>query len=101
MKIVTSYDYPPIPDRSMDWSAIDSDTYDGTEDDPNRGMIGRGPTEAEAIADLMQLLEDNDILPCNRCSERRGTDRPEGVARTHHVNTPLRRLLHLLRSKPR
>lgn len=56
MKIRTTYEYPPIPDRSMDWSAIDDDTYDGAED--SHCPIGRGATEAEAIADLKQQIED-------------------------------------------
>ena len=41
MKIRTDYIYPPIPDRSCDWVAVDDDTYDGPE----------------AIADLMEQLE--------------------------------------------
>ena len=49
-KIITSYDYPPIPIRKYDWSAIRED-YEGG--DP----IGHGATEAEAIKDLKQQLE--------------------------------------------
>lgn len=48
MKIHTSFDYPPIPVRSMDWSAYV---------DPE-GPIGRGPTEEAAIADLKEQLDD-------------------------------------------
>jgi hypothetical protein len=49
--IETEYVHPPIPDRSMDWSA----TLSGYEpDDP----IGRGPTETAAVADLLCQLED-------------------------------------------
>ena len=55
VKIVTSYIYPPIPDRRFDWCAV-TDDYDGAED--SHCPIGYGPTEAEAIADLMALLED-------------------------------------------
>jgi hypothetical protein len=51
MKIKTEYVFPPIPDRSNDWSAIDDDTYDGLG-----SPIGRGPTEAEAIEDLKEKL---------------------------------------------
>jgi hypothetical protein len=43
---------PPIPIRDFDWSAIDDDTYD--YDAP----IGQGPTEAAAIADLLQQIEE-------------------------------------------
>lgn len=53
MKIKTSHDYPPIPIRAFDWSAIDDDTYDG-EGCP----VGHGATEAEAIADLLEQIED-------------------------------------------
>lgn len=52
MKIKTRHDFPPIPDRRFDWSAVDDDTYD--YDQP----IGHGATEAEAIADLLEQLED-------------------------------------------
>lgn len=62
MKIVTSFDYPPIPIRNMDWSAIDADTYDC--DCAQDGFftncpIGHGATEEEAIADLLQQIEDS------------------------------------------
>ena len=57
MKIRTTYVYPPIPIREFDWSAIDEDTYDGAEDSGNRGQVGYGRTEQEAIADLMVILE--------------------------------------------
>lgn len=38
------------------FTAIDEDTYDGTSSSP----IGFGQTEAEAIEDLRQKIEDND-----------------------------------------
>lgn len=47
-KIVTNYIYPPIPDRRFDWCAH----YDDPE-----GPTGYGPTEAEAIADLVENYE--------------------------------------------
>lgn len=59
-KIITSFDYPPIPDRSFDWSAVLSD-YDGGDidyDTPSRDPIGRGPTETAAVADLLDQLRD-------------------------------------------
>jgi hypothetical protein len=46
-RIITEYVYPPIPDRSMDWSAV----RDGYEPGNN---IGRGPTEQASIADLIE-----------------------------------------------
>ena len=53
MKIITSYDYPPIPIRSCDWSAVTDDYEPG---DP----IGRGATEQEAIDDLKEQIEENE-----------------------------------------
>lgn len=52
MRIVTEFVYPPIPDRRFDWSAVDDETYAGPG-----CPIGRGATEAEAIADLMEQLD--------------------------------------------
>lgn len=48
--IRTSHDYPPIPLREYDWSAV----FDGYE--PGE-PIGRGADESAAIADL--LLESD------------------------------------------
>jgi hypothetical protein len=56
MNIRTEYVYPPIPDRRWDWSAVDDDTYDGAED--SHCPIGRGATEDEAIADLLEQIEE-------------------------------------------
>jgi hypothetical protein len=53
--IHTSHDTPPVPDRRFDWSAIHED-YDGAS---HFAATGYGKTEAEAIADLLDLL-DND-----------------------------------------
>ena len=52
MRIKTSFDYPPIPVRNFDWSAWDDDTYD------IGAPIGRGRTEEDAIADLLEQLEE-------------------------------------------
>jgi hypothetical protein len=60
MKIRTDYDPKPIPIRSFDWCAIDEDTYDGAPDSGNRHQIGYGRTEAEAIADLTAILEEDE-----------------------------------------
>ena len=51
MKIVTSYDHPPIPIRKWDWSAV-TEYYE--PNDP----IGRGETEQEAIDDLLSKLKE-------------------------------------------
>ena len=50
-KIVTHCHCPPIPDRRFDYSAH----FDGQEE---CGPIGFGPTMQDAIADLMQLAEE-------------------------------------------
>jgi len=53
-KIITSYVFPPIPDRRFDWSAW----RDGDEpNDDGQMTTGYGATEAEAIADLKEQLE--------------------------------------------
>lgn len=54
MKIKTSYDFPPIPIRSMDWSAIDDDTYD------LGSPMGHGATEQEAIEDLREQISNRE-----------------------------------------
>jgi len=56
MKIVTHFDYPPIPLRKFDWSAIDADTYDGAPD--SHCPMGHGATEIEAIRDLLDQMEE-------------------------------------------
>lgn len=58
-KIITEHVYPPIPDRSCDWSAV-LEGYDGGDvapGVPSRDPIGRGPTELAAIADLLDQAE--------------------------------------------
>jgi hypothetical protein len=60
MTVKTSFDYPPIPVRHMDWSAWDDDTYDasyeGEEDGWKSSPIGHGATEQEAIDDLLEQI---------------------------------------------
>ena len=51
VKIETSYNPAPIPIRNIDWSATTSDYEAG---DP----VGRGATEAEAVADLIDQLDE-------------------------------------------
>jgi hypothetical protein len=51
MKIKTSFVYPPIGTRQFDWCAYE----DGEEE---AGNYGWGKTEAEAIEDLKELLEE-------------------------------------------
>lgn len=60
IKIHTNFDYPPIPVRDMDWSAVD-DNYDCDCDEDgffSNCPIGHGATEAEAIADLIEQIEE-------------------------------------------
>ena len=49
--ITTTHNPPPIPLRCFDWSATLAD-YD--EGDP----VGYGATEAEAVEDLKEQMED-------------------------------------------
>lgn len=51
-KIITHHEYPPIPDRQFDWSAV-TDNYDG-EGSP----IGWGRCESDAVEDLVAVIED-------------------------------------------
>jgi len=53
--IITTYIYPPIPIREFDWCAV-TDNYDGAED--SHCPIGYGRTEEEAIADLLEQIEE-------------------------------------------
>lgn len=50
----TNHEYPPIPIRSFDWSAT-LDSYSGEPSDP----IGYGATEAEAVRDLVEQVEED------------------------------------------
>ena len=61
LKVRTNFDYPPIPVRDMDWSAVDDDTYDCDCDEDgffSTCPIGRGATEQEAIDDLLEQIEE-------------------------------------------
>lgn len=51
MNIITSYDYPPIPIRSFDWSAT-LESYEPGD------VIGQGKTESDAIRDLLEQIEE-------------------------------------------
>jgi hypothetical protein len=61
----TTFVYPPIPVRTMDWSAIDENTYDASyegEDESgehwSQGPHGTGTTEQEAIDVLFDQIEE-------------------------------------------
>lgn len=51
MTIKTEAVYPPVPIRDWDWQAYDDDTVD------ERSPYGEGPTEWEAICDLVEVLQ--------------------------------------------
>lgn len=52
MKISLDFVYPAIPLRQFDWQAVDADTYE-----PGC-PIGYGETKEEAIADLLEQIEE-------------------------------------------
>ena len=67
-KIITHYDFPPIPVRAFDWSAV----RDGYEP----GMpVGRGATEQAAIADLIEREAKSVFRPCSPLTHTRLTAR--------------------------
>jgi hypothetical protein len=53
--VITQYVYPPIPIRQFDWCAY----LDFGEYDVESGPYGWGRTEAEAILDLEELLDED------------------------------------------
>lgn len=72
MKIKATYERKPVPTCAWDWTAIDEDTYDGPD-----SPVGCGATEAEAVADLLeQLEEERDGL-----ADMEGEEWPEDPAR--------------------
>jgi len=61
VRIRTTFEYPPIPVRNMDWSAVDDDTYDVDCDQDgffSTSPIGHGATEQDAIEDLIEQIEE-------------------------------------------
>lgn len=59
MHVQVEADTTGMAPRDCRFSAVDTDTYDGAEDSPNRNRaIGWGETPAEAIADLLRLLDE-------------------------------------------
>ena len=57
-KIVTSFEYPPIPIRSFDWCAHFEDYEPPDSDGVGGGLIGWGRTAQDAIKDLLEQEED-------------------------------------------
>jgi len=56
--IETTHEFPPIPIRSFDWSAV-LDSYDGAIGSGWQ-PVGSGKTEEAAIADLLAQIEEYD-----------------------------------------
>ncbi len=65
MHIKTWYSPTPIPYRDYDWCAYDDDTYDGS---PGQ-RVGYGKTEADAINDLLEQVDE--CLSCDGSGEIR------------------------------
>lgn len=64
----TVFEYPPIPVRDHDWQAY----FDALDYEPgcNEHYVGHGETEAEAIANLMDTIDDDDLIERLRDSLR-------------------------------
>ena len=63
MKIITNFVHPPIPIRNFDWEAYVDGSIDVCQD-PECGCrrkvkVGRGPTEAAAVQDLMEQYQQD------------------------------------------
>jgi hypothetical protein len=55
------YEYTSFAPVKQRWSCVDANTYDGAPDaEPPCTFIGRGRTEAEARADLLEQFSDQD-----------------------------------------
>lgn len=60
MKIEVTLIHPPIPIRTMDYSAIDTDTYDGAPDAGVKSQRqGTGSTADEALQELAEQMMDD------------------------------------------
>jgi hypothetical protein len=74
--VKTSHDYPPIPIRTIDWSAYDDNSYDADYVDGNYvsdSIVGYGATEAEAIADFWARWDEKfgfDPWEPRECTDR-------------------------------
>jgi len=61
IKVSTNFDYPPIPVRDMDWSAVDDSAYDCDCDEDgyfSTCPVGHGATEQAAIDNLIAQIEE-------------------------------------------
>lgn len=55
MSIVARFVYPPIPVRNFDWAVYDDDKCGCPE---CHQVVGYGPTEAAALADFREQMEE-------------------------------------------
>jgi hypothetical protein len=55
-KLTTQHVFPPIPDRRWDWRAL----FEG--DDEATGRHGYGPTEDDAIVDLVTRVGAEQLI---------------------------------------
>lgn len=56
LKILSHFEYPPIPVRNFDWVAV-LDNYDGAPDAGHQ-PTGYGCTREDAIDDLIEQVRD-------------------------------------------
>lgn len=53
---------PPIPTRKYDYCAVLDDYYDGASEGMSLGTVqGWGATEAEAVQELMDEIEEHNL----------------------------------------
>lgn len=80
-RIITTFVYPPIPIRTMDWQAHYDDDDDPT--DGHQCATGHGRTETEAVIDL---IENHPRYPdCERDLPRTLARRPLPDPRTQRA----------------
>jgi len=63
LTVKVSWDFPPVPVRSHDWSAY----FDGREE---AGPWGHGETHEAALADLYEQLDSEDLERWDRAQVR-------------------------------
>ena len=58
MQITTYQDDTGYAPQNCRWHAVDSDSFDGAPDTHPPSSVGYGATPAEAIRDLIEIMED-------------------------------------------
>lgn len=87
MKINTVHVRPPLPIRCFDWCAH-RDGYDGAS---RRQPVGRGATEAEALADLRTQMHP-DLFEAQPNTNRSTTRQSEPQKRSRRTSSTRRNL---------